>query len=419
MKTRWLLLIVFAFGHYSITASAADWPQWRGPQRDGISRETGLLQKWPEGGPNLLWHVNGIGGGYSTPAVVGERLYLLGNEGMENEFVKALAVKDGKEAWSTRVGKVGPNQGPPYPGARSTPTVDGELLFALGSDGDLVCLDVASGSPRWQKNLRTEFGGEPGQWAYSESPLIDGDVLVCTPGGADATLVAIDKTTGDLIWKSAVPEGDKAAYASVIVVEAEGVKQYVQFLGKGLVGVEAKTGKFLWRYDQTAQGSPANIPTPVAHHGLVYSGTGLGGGGLVKLHAADGQFTAEQVYFKKGLPTSIGGAVLLDGFLYGTNGQSLLCIEFATGEFKWQDRGIGPGAVCYADGGLYIHGENGDAALVEAKSDAYHESGRFTPPDQPERKNSKAWAYTVVAEGRLYLRDLGTLWCYDVRAAGK
>jgi outer membrane protein assembly factor BamB len=414
MKTCWLPLVVFASVHGSLTARAADWPQWRGPERNGISRETGLLLQWPQEGPKLLWQTKEVGDGYSTPAVVGEQLYLLGNEGMDNEFVMALAVAHGKQVWSTRVGKVGPNQGPQYPGSRSTPTIDGESIYALGSDGDLVCLDAAGGSPRWQKNLRTDFGGQPGPWAYAESPLIDGDVLVCTPGGAEATLVALDKKTGDVIWKSAVPDGDKAAYASVIVVEAEGVKQYVQFLGKGVVGVDAKSGKFLWRYDQTAQGSPANIPTPVAHEGLVYSGTGRGGGGLVRLHAVDGQFTAEQVYFNKGLPTSIGGALLLDGFLYGTNGQSLLCVDFATGEVKWQERCIGPGAVCCADGCLYVHGENGDAALVEAKSDAYHELGRFTPPDQPERKNSKAWAYPVVAGGRLYLRDLGTLWCYDV-----
>jgi len=415
MKTRYLPLVVLAFGFFfSLVAGAADWPQWRGPLRDGVSRETGLLHQWPEGGPKLLWQVKDIGLGYSTPAVVGGRLYLLGNEGMDDEFVEALDVNDGKRAWSTRLGKVGPNQGPPYPGARSTPTVDGQRLYALGSDGDLACLETATGTLVWQKNLRSDFGGTPGTWAYSESPLVDGDVLVCTPGGAEATLVALDKQTGEVIWKSAMADADQAAYASVIVVEAAGVKQYVQFLQKGVVGVDAKTGTFLWRYDATAKGSPANIPTPVAHEGQVYSGTGRGGGGLVKLRADNGQFTAEQVYFDKGLPTAIGGAVLLDGFLYGTNGQALICAEFASGKVQWQDRCIGTGAVCYADGCLYIHGENGDVALVAAKPDAYQELGRFTPPDQPDRGRSKAWAYPVVSGGRLFVRDLGTLWCYEV-----
>src|SRR5687767_12366996 len=273
----------------AVDVRADDWPQWRGPNRDGISKETGLLKQWPEDGPKLLWQVNDLGDGYSTPAVVGERLYLMSNKGADDEFVQALNVADGKPAWTTRIGKVGPNKGPPYPGARSTPTVDGDVLYALGSDGDLACLTVADGQVRWRKNLRSDFGGRPGNWAYAESPLVDGDVLVCTPGGEQATLVALNKKTGEVVWKSAVPGGDEAGYASVIVVDAAGVRQYVQFLQKGLVGVDAKTGKFLWRYDKTAENSPANIPTPVAQAGLVYSAAARSGGGLVKLTAgADG-----------------------------------------------------------------------------------------------------------------------------------
>ena len=304
--------------------------------------------------------------------------------------------------------------------SRSSPTVDGGLLYALGSDGDLVCLNVATGKKRWGRSLRTDFAGKPGEWAYAESPLIDGDVLVCTPGRSEAALAALDKKTGDVIWKSPVQGGGEAAYASIIIVEAGGVKQYVQFLQKGLVGVDAKTGKFLWRYDKTAQGSPANIPTPVAHDGYVYSATGRGGGGLVKLTASQSGVEAEQVYASKKLPTSIGGTVRIGDYLYGTTGRALLCVEFATGKIQWQDRCIGAGAVCYADGLLYIHGENGQLALVEATPDAYREKGRFTPPDQPDRRG-KAWAYPTVANGRLYVHDYGTLWCYDIRgaAAGK
>jgi outer membrane protein assembly factor BamB len=407
--------MVAGLGWFAPDAGAADWPQWRGPQRNGISQETGLLKEWPKQGPELLWQLKDIGNGYSTPAVVGSRLYLLSNKGMDNEFVQALEVKDGKQAWSTRLGKVGPNQGPQYPAARSTPTVGGELLYALGSDGDLACLETATGKVRWQKNLRTDFAGKPGMWAYAESPLIDGDVLVCTPGGSEATLVALNKKTGDVIWKSAVPGGDQAAYASANVVEVGGVKQYVQFLGKGVVGVDAKTGKFLWRYEKTAQGSPANIPTPVAHEGYIYSATGRSGGGLVKLKVDKGEVAAEQVYFEKKLPTAIGGAVAIGGYLYGTNTGGLVCAEFTTGTVKWQHKCVGPGAVCYADGRLYVHGEKGDVALVEATPDAYREKGRFTPPDQPDRGRSQAWAYPVVAGGRLYIRDLGAIWCYEVR----
>jgi outer membrane protein assembly factor BamB len=395
---------------------AKDWPQWRGPSRDGISQETGLLKEWPKEGPKLLWQQEDIGSGYSTPAVVGDRLYLCSNRGMDDEFVQALSAKDGAQIWSAKLGKVGPNQGPQYPASRSTPTLDGDLLYALGSDGDLVCAEIANGKIRWQQNLRTDFGGKPGRWAYAESPLIDGDAVICTPGGSEATLVALNKKTGDVIWKSAVPDGDEAGYASPVIMEVDGVKQYVQFVQKGVVGVDAKTGKFLWRYDRTAQGSPANIPTPVTFKNYVYSGAGRSGGGLVKLSAKEGAVAAEQVYFTPKMPTAIGGSVKVGDYLYGTTGQGLLCADFATSDVKWQERGVGAGSVCYADGRLYIQGEEGEVALVEATPEAYREKGRFTPPDRPPRERTKAWAYPVVANGRLYLRDLGSLWCYDIRA---
>ncbi len=203
--------------------STHDWPQWRGPERNGISREGGLLKKWPPAGPTLRWQVNDIGDGYSTPAVVGTRIYLTSNRGMENEFVQALSTRDGKPVWTTRLGNVGnPNQDPPFPKARSTPTVDGDFVYALSSDGDLACLEAGSGKLRWQKSLRKELGGQPHEWAYAESPLVDGDVVVVTPGGPEATIAALDKRTGAVIWKSAVPGGDPAGYASAIVVQGAG-----------------------------------------------------------------------------------------------------------------------------------------------------------------------------------------------------
>lgn len=409
--------LAFVLGTCSL-AIAADWPQWRGPQRTGISQETGLLKEWPAGGPKMLWQVKEIGDGYSTPAVVGERLYLISNKGMDNEFVHCLSAADGHELWSTTIGKVGPNDGPQYPASRSTPTVDGARLFALGSDGDIACLETASGKLVWKKNLREDFGGQFGKWAYAESPLVDGDAVVVTPGGAEATLLKLNKASGDVIWKGPVEGGDKAGYASIIVVEAGGVRQYVQFLEKGLVGVDAQSGKFLWRYDKTAQGSPANIPTPVAKDAFVYSASNRGGAGLVQLKGGTNAFDAEQVYATPQLPSSIGGAVLVDGNLYGTNSQGLICADFATGKVKWQDRSIGAASLCVADGRLYLHGENGDVALIEATPEAYRELGKFTPPGIQARGkvNSKAWAYPVVAGGKLYLRDLGCVWCYDVTA---
>lgn len=402
----------------ALPAPALDWPQWRGPERNGVSLETGLLQEWPQGGPKLLWQVKAIGSGYAAPSVVGDRIYVLGNEGLENEFVQALDVRDGKRIWSTRLGNVGqPKQNPHFPAARSTPTVEGDVLYALGSDGDLACVETRSGTIRWRKNLRTDFGGQFGTWAYAESPLIDGDTLVCTPGGKETTLLALNKKTGDVIWKCAAPEAGEAAYASAIVVESAGVKQYVQLLQKGLVGVDAKTGRLLWRFAKATSRYNANIPSPTAGGDLIYVGSAGTGGGAVRLKPKDGGVDVEEVYFEAKLPTSIGGVIRSGDLLFGTTGQAMLSLDFASGAIKWEERALGAGSLCLADGRLYLHGENGEVALVEPAADEYREKGRFTPPDQPKRAGpmEKAWAYPVVANGRFYLRDHNSLWCYDVK----
>jgi outer membrane protein assembly factor BamB len=401
-------------------ASAEDWPQWRGPQRTGVSHETGLLKEWPQPGPPLEWLKHEIGSGYAAPVVVGERIYILANEGLDDEYVQALSTRDGARLWRTRLGKVGnPNQQPKFPGARSTPTVDGQWIYALGSDGDLACVEAAAGEIRWRKNLRADFGGKPGTWAYAESPLIDGDALICAPGGAEATVVALNKRTGDELWRAALPEADEAAYASAIVVNAGGRKQYVQMLQKGLVGLEAQTGKILWRYGETVSKYNANIPTPVAYEDLIYSAGAGTGGGVVQLTAKDGSVGVAPVYSSPKLPTAIGGAVLVGQHLYGTTGQAMLCVEFASGTVKWEERALGAGALLYADGRLYLHAESGEVGLIEVNPEGYVERGRFRPTGGPERLGpmEKAWAYPVLAQGRLYIRDHGSLWCYDVRAS--
>ena len=403
-------------------ASASDWTQWRGPQRDGTSSERGLLKQWPSGGPKLLWQVNDIGDGYSTPTVVGRRIYLMSNRGMENEFVQALSTDDGRPVWTTRVGNVGnPNQNPPYAKARSTPTVDGDYIYALGSDGDLACLEARTGKIRWQKNVRQEFGGQPGEWAYAESPLVDGDLVVVTPGGAEATLAALNKRTGALVWKSAVPGGDPAGYASAVVAQSGGRRQYVQLLSKGLVGVDAKTGQFLWRYKEAAKG-PAQYFTPVARGEYVYCGALGVGGALLRLKPEGEGVTAEQVYFTRGLPNGIGGAVLVGDTLYGTEvGQGLIAVELTTGKVMWKAENFGWASLASADGHLYLHLVNGDFVLAEATPAGFREKGRFTPPTQPAKKKAgqfaeMSFAYPVIANGRLYIRDLGTLWAYDIKA---
>jgi outer membrane protein assembly factor BamB len=312
-----------------------------------------------------------------------------------------------------------PKQMPNFPTARSTPTVEGDCLYALSSDGDLACLDIKSGSARWKKNLRTDFGGKPAEWAYAESPLIDGDALICSPGGSEATVVALRKTTGAFLWKCPLPEADDAAFSSAIVVDVGGIRQYVRLLTKGLVGIEISTGRFLWRYNKPVSKYGANIQTPLAGGEYIFCSSPGTGAGVIRLKVQGKQVQAEQVYFGPEYPSAIGGVVKIGDYLYGATGDALLCTEFTTGQVKWKERALGPASLCYAGGRLYLHGENGDVALVDPSPESYREKSRFTPPDQPQRIDGmeKAWAYPVVADERLYIRDNNVLWCYAVGTA--
>jgi outer membrane protein assembly factor BamB len=392
------------------TPGKYDWPQWRGPDRTHVSKETGLLQEWPKGGPKLAWRVNGVGEGFSTPSIACGRIFLMGNVDRK-ECVLALGEKDGGSIWSTPIGPAGEAGG--YRGPRSTPTVDGDRLYALGVRGDLVCLDIENGKQRWTRNMRKDFEGRGGGWGYCESVLIDGDKLICTPGGKNA-LVALNKQNGDVIWKARVKGDDGAAYASAIVAEIGGVKQYIQFMSGGVVSVAAEDGKFLWRYDRPRNGT-ANCSTPLYSDGHVFAASGYGtGGGLAEINVNNGDFSAHEVYFTQKMRNHHGGMVLIDGYLYGADDSGqLTCIEFKTGKVMWQNRGADKGAVFYADHRLYCRNEgNGRVILVEANPSKFVEHGRL---DQPDRTGQAAWPHPVVANGRLYLRDQDLLLCYDVK----
>jgi outer membrane protein assembly factor BamB len=405
-----------AFLVVGTTLSAADWPQWRGPSRTAVSAETGLLASWPAEGPRLLWRVSDLGAGYSTPAVAGNRLFVLVNRGVEDELLQARSIADGKLVWQVRLGSVGnPDQQPSYPGSRSTPTVTADTVYALGSNGDLVAVDRRDGRERWRRQLRQDFGGKPGTWAYAESLLVDGDTLVVSPGGETA-LVALHRKTGKETWRSRVPGGEDAAYSSAMPFRVGSVKQYVQFLQKGLVGIDAATGALLWRYDIPAVGSAANMASPIARGDVVFATTNQGGGGFVRLTGVAGGVTATPLHFEKKLGIGAGGAVLVGDHLYGANSQGLLAMAWETGTIAWHDRSVGAGAVAAAEGRLYVRGESGEVALVDASPAGYRERGRFTPVDPPDRGKAKAWPHPVIAGGRLYLRDLGVLWAYDIRA---
>lgn len=397
------------------TLSAADWPQWRGPERTGRSQDTKLLPEWPEGGPPLRWKAADLGTGYSSPSIAQGKV-LLQTTADGAEFALALDEATGHSIWRVAIGKVGQNRGPQYPGTRSTPTVDGDRVYCLASAGELVCLSLADGKTHWKKHLTDDFDGKMGSWAYSESVLIDGDRLICTPGGTEATLVALNKLTGETVWKSAVPGDDNADYASIMVVGSGDKKQYVQFLRKGLVGVNAETGKFLWRYDRTID-QGANILTPIVVGERVFSAGSRTGGGLVELKRDGDQVTAKEVYFERTMSPGIGGAVLVDGNLYGTSSQAMFCADFSTGKIKWAERALGPSSVAYADGRIYVRAHaSGDVAIVEPSPEGYREKGRFK---QPDRSEIQAWPHPVIANGGLYLRDQGTLFCYNVAKTDK
>jgi outer membrane protein assembly factor BamB len=410
-----LLAALLLPGDPGLWAGSFDSPQWRGAHRDATSAETGLLKDWPKDGPPLAWKATGLGAGYSEVSVAGGRIYTMSERPNPDKpkkpvetFVLALDEADGKELWAT---PTGPRYGDGGP--RSTPTVDGDRVYALDPHGDLLCLEAATGKVVWSKNLPKDFGGEVGGWHYSESVLIDGDRLICTPGGKTATLVALDKKSGDTVWKCEVPKGgDRAEYSSVVVADVGGQKQYIQFLHGGVVGVKASDGTFLWRYDHPANGT-ANCSTPVYHDGRVFAASAYGqGGGQARVPGDAARSKAEEVYFVKEMQNHHGGMVLVDGYLYGEGGGQLYCVDFKTGEIMWHERQPGKGSIAYADGRLYYRSEGGPVTLVEANPKKYVERGRF---ETPKGGSGPAWAHPVLANGKLYLRHADVLFCYDVK----
>ncbi len=400
-----------------LPANADQWTTWRGPRGDGHSAEKGLTLSW-ESTPPMLLKLDDLGAGYGSVSVAGSRFYAIGNDGLENEFVQARETNTGKLAWKLRLGKVGnPDQQPSYPASRSTPVVDGGLLYALGSDGDLVCVDVRTGQERWRKQLRSDFGGIPGTWAFSETPLVDGNRLIVTPGGKDNTVVALDKRSGDVLWKCAVEAGGGAAYASPIIATIAGTKQVVQYVRSTMVGVDAATGKLLWTFNRTSDPrTGSNIGTPVVYKDGVYGAASLVGAGLATVAKNGETFTATSTYFDRTLPSAIGGVVRIGEYGYGANGQTFVCFDWATGTVKWAERGVGAGAMIVADNRIFLRKEAGEVSLIEPSPEGFKARGNFLPEGHPQRGRSESWAYPALSDGRLYIRDGAKLWVYDVRA---
>ena len=404
-NTRVLLGAIFllALAHQAVAQSAANWPQWRGPNRDGISKETGLLKQWPAEGPPLVWKASGAGGGYSSFSVANGKLYTMGLRG-DREYVVAFDVATGKEAWSTASGSAFREEH--GDGPRGTPTVDGDRVYALGGNGDLTALDARTGKSVWSKNVLREFGGSNITWGISESPLVLGNKVLVNAGGPGASIVALNKADGALIWKS---QSDKAGYSSAIPVEVNGTTQVVFFTAERAVGLDAKDGRLLWEYGRPAN-NVANVATPISRGNRVFISSDYGtGGGVVEIKADN---KAQEIWFTKDMRNHHSSSVLIGDYLYGFSSSILTAVRFDTGEIAWRDRSVGKGSLVYADGNLYCFSEGGVVGLVEATPTGYKEKGRF----RISQGNLPTWTHPVVVGGRLYIRDQDTIYAYDVRA---
>ena len=404
-------------------AGAEDWPTFRGANRTAVSPDVGLLKEWPEEGPPLIWKATGTGRGYSSLAIVGDRLYTLG-DGLEvaadkDEYLFCLNTSDGRLIWKTKMGPAWMDRQPNWGSSRSTPTVDGDRVYAVTAEGVLVCCNSATGRESWRKGLKNDFGGKKADgWGYSESVLIDGQQLICTPGGETTTMAALDKRTGEVTWK-AVREGDRGAgHSSIVITEIGGVRAYVQMTGGGALCVRAVDGKLMWSYpiDKTT----AVIPTPIVRDNLVFFSAGYRRGGALLKQSSDGAggIKIDEIYgLKPELGNKHGGVVLLGEYVFGDSEDSGVpfCAKLATGNVLWKKRGSGKGsaAMAAADGHLYVQFADGTVALVKASPDEYTEVSTFTAPGSGERPS---WSHPAIVNGRLYIREHDVILCYDIRA---
>jgi outer membrane protein assembly factor BamB len=394
------------------SALADDWPQFRGPDRSGVSKETGLLKTWPKEGPKLLWTFDKAGFGYSGPAVVGDRLYIMGGD-KEKEYLHAHEAKTGKRLWSVEIGAFFNNAW--GGGPRGTPTVEGDFVYALGGRGDLICVRADKGTKAWSKSLVRDLGGSIPNWGYTESPLVDGDNVICTPGGPRGTLAALEKKSGKVVWRSTGWK-DLPTYPSVVVSTANKTRQYVQMTAKSVAGVDAKTGKLLWRFPRPAR---ITVPTVIPTENFVYITSGYGAGcNLLELTSPT---KYREVYDNKNMTNHHGGVILYEGHLYGySDNRGWVCQNLQDGKIVWRHNRFPKGSLVYADGRFYCYAEtNGEVVLIEASTAGWKEKGRLKLAGESKyprpRNPNNFWTHPVVANGRLYLRDQEMLFCYDIK----
>jgi outer membrane protein assembly factor BamB len=405
--SRALVAVVLASAGQAVVSSRAvdDWPQWRGPRRDGVSAERGLLKDWPAGGPPLAWQVKGAGEGYSSFAVAGGRLFTLGARG-GTEYVLAFDAASGKRLWEVGHGRRFNNDR--GDGPRATPTVDGDRVYAFGASGDLTVLEAASGKVVWTANVLQKFGGSNISWGLSESPLVLGDRILVNAGGRNASIVALRKSDGSEIWRS---QSDEPGYSSAVLLELAGARQAVFFTGERALGVNVDDGRLLWSYNRVANRT-ANIATPIVRGNQVFVSSDYGtGAALLSIGADAGKVAAREVYFTHEMRNHHASSVLVGDYLYGFSSSILTAMHFETGKQAWRDRSVGKGSLIFADDRLYLFSENGVAGLAEANPAGYREHGRF----QLRTGGLPTWSHPVVSNGKLFLRDQDTIYAYDVR----
>jgi outer membrane protein assembly factor BamB len=409
-----------------VTSPEEGWPQWRGPRRDGISHETGLLPRWPEGGPTPLWKTSGMGHGYSSPIITGGRIFLTGDL---EEKVRIFALDlEGKLLWQAANG---PDWKRPYPGARATLTYSEGRLYHLNAHGRLACFDAATGKEEWSLELFEEFGGRNITWALSECLLVDGQKLIVTPGGTQAVMAALDKKTGKTIWTagplrlgpadhpehqrlpSPAGEVDNASYASPILFTLGGRRHIVSCSLRHVFGVDAETGELLWtRPLPTRYGVIAATPVLVGNAVFVTAPHGKGGH-LYRLHD-DGDRVQVETLWNTTLDTCQGGVIHMDGALYGSfyDQRGWGSVDAGTGKMRYQTDALAMGSAIFAEGLLYCLSQEGEMALLKPTADGFEFMGRFP---LVTRRVTDAWAHPVILDGRLYLRYHDTLYCFDIR----
>ena len=392
---------------FALKILAIDWPQWRGPNRDGVNTENDLLDQWPEGGPKLAWKSEGVGGGYSSVVTSKGVIYTLGD--LEDACYLIALDTNGKHLWKAKVGEPGGHRG--YPGPRSTPTVDNGNVYVLGQQGDLVCFDIATKKETWRRNLARDFGGRMmSGWRWSESPLVDGKQIVVTPGGDDGAVIALNKENGTQVWRTK-DFTDRAGYSSIIIREIGKKRQYLQLTGNSVVGIDTTDGSLLWKAPRA--GRTAVVTTPIFHEDTLFvtSSYGVGCNGF-RVTAAGEKFEAKQLYAHKTISNHHGGCIRVGSYVYGSSGNTLACIDLKTGKTQWSERSAGKGAILVADGKIILRTERGPVSLVKLNPDEYEEISRF---NQPDRTRRRAWSHPVVSNGILYLKDQDTLFAYDIK----